>query len=228
MNTIMIFWRRKPRVEALLPKIGVSELLPEEISVKIQEADTKDGNVSFGELVLIAQLVKLRKPSRIFEIGTFDGRTTLNLAINSGDGAQIFTLDLEAGEKAETSAGGDKKFMGKVETGYRFKKRLESSKIIQLLGDSAKFNFANFHNSIDFVFIDGSHAYEYIKKDSETAFEITKPRLPDGQAGATILWHDYNTSWPGVTEALNELYQSDPRFKNLHHITGTSLVILRI
>ena len=208
------------RPGAILPKINVSEILPQAIQVNLVEPDTKDGNITLSELVILAQLIQLRKPDKIFEIGTFDGRTALNLAINSADGAQIFTLDLEAGEKAETSAGGDKKFMGKVETGYRFKKWLESSKITQLLGDSAKFNFANFHNSIDFVFIDGSHAYEYIKKDSETALKISKP-------GATILWHDYATSWPGVTEALNELYQSDPRFKNLHHIAETSLVILR-
>ena len=72
---------------------------------------------------------------------------------------------------------------------------------------------------MDFVFVDGSHAYEYVLKDSESALKMIKP-------GGVILFHDYNTSWPGVTKALNELFTSNPRFKNLRHISQTSLAIL--
>lgn len=215
---------KKPPV--LIPKVTLSEILPRELKAEVLEPDAKDGNVNLAELLVISQLVQLRKPEKIFEIGTFDGRTTLNLAKSSEANAEIFTLDLNPGSIVETSAGGDKKFMARPKIGQHFQGRPESSKIKQLFGDSAAFDFSPFYNSIDFIFIDGSHAYEYIKKDSETALKIAKPRLTDGQANATILWHDYATSWPGVTQALNEFYLTDPRFKNLKHISGTSLVIL--
>lgn len=217
----MFRWLRKPQIKAIIPKIELSALWPDEISVKILEPDAKDGNVSLGELIVISQLIKLRNPLKIFEIGTFDGRTALNMALNSSPQTAIYTLDLAPGEAAESSTGGDKKFIGKVETGFRFKGKEASKKINQLLGDSAKFDFAPYQNSMDFVFVDGSHAYEYVLKDSESALKIIKP-------GGIILFHDYNTSWPGVTKALNELYQNDSRFKNLKHISGTSLVILSL
>lgn len=215
----MFSWLKRQPPHPLLPTIELSFLLPQEISVTIREPDTKDGNVSFGELIVIAQLVKRRQPRKIFEIGTFDGRTTLNLAANTSENTKVFTLDLPQGMTVETSAGGDKKFMGKVKTGARFKDRDEERKITQLFGDSAKFDFSPYKNSMDFIFVDGSHAYEYTLKDSESALLMAKP-------GTVILWHDYAASWPGVTRALNELYQSDSHFKNLKHINGTSLAHL--
>ena len=48
----------------------------------------------------------------------------------------------------------------------------------------------------DFVFIDGSHTYDYVMNDSMAALAL----LPSG--GGIIAWHDYG-AWPGVTEALN-------------------------
>ena len=54
-----------------------------------------DGNMAPHELETVASIVATVKPKRIFEIGTFDGRTTLNMALNAPD-AQIYTLDLPA------------------------------------------------------------------------------------------------------------------------------------
>ena len=223
----MFRWLRKPQIKAILPKIDLSALWPGEISVKILEPDAKDGNVSLGELVAISQLVKLRNPLKIFEIGTFDGRTTLNLALNSPPGGRIFTLDLpptwtyDVQVKKDIGCRGDRKFIGKVETGFRFRGKEVSKKIEQLFGDSTRFDFSPYQNSMDFIFVDGSHAYEYVLKDSENALKMIKP-------GGIILFHDYNTSWPGVTKALNELFASDLRFKDLKHISGTSLVCLTV
>jgi len=216
-----IFKHKKP--EALVPKIGVSEFLPRQIEVNLAEPEARDGNVTLAELVILAQLVKLSGAAKIFEIGTFDGRTTLNLALNSREDAQIFTLDLGDKELEEFSKieHGDKKFIGKTKFGRKFDDKPEAKKITQLWGDSAKFDFSPYKNSVDLIFVDGSHQYEYLLKDSDTALYLTK-------SGSIILWHDYNTSWPGVTRALNELQQNDPRFKNIRHITGTSMVYLKL
>src|SRR3989344_4395827 len=45
------------------------------------------------ECEVMAKLCKLQKPKKIFEIGTFEGGTTLIMAMNSPE-AEIYTLDL--------------------------------------------------------------------------------------------------------------------------------------
>jgi hypothetical protein len=43
--------------------------------------------------------------------------------------------------------------------------------------------------------------------------------------GGVVMWHDYR-SWDGVTRALNELRATEPAFRNLRHIHGTTLALL--
>lgn len=52
------------------------------------------GHISRDELVFLVTLVEWIKPNSIFEIGTFDGLTTANIAINAPANANIFTLDI--------------------------------------------------------------------------------------------------------------------------------------
>lgn len=65
------------------------------------------------------------------------------------------------------------------------------------------------------VFVDGSHAYDYVLSDTRAAMTIVDP-------GGLVVWHDYGI-WEGVTNALDELEQRE-RF-GLRNIRGTSLVI---
>jgi predicted O-methyltransferase YrrM len=50
--------------------------------------------VSTLETVILIAAMKIVNAERIFEIGTFTGSTTLNLALNL-NGGKIFTLDLD-------------------------------------------------------------------------------------------------------------------------------------
>ena len=62
--------------------------------------DKADGNVNLAELAVLAQAAAAISPGRIVvEIGTFDGRTTLNLAVDAAPAA-VFTLDLPPDERA--------------------------------------------------------------------------------------------------------------------------------
>ncbi len=72
---------------------------------------------------------------------------------------------------------------------------------------------------IEFIFIDGSHSYEYLLNDSKQVLKL----LRNGKG--VMLWHDYDV-WEGVTRALNKLYLQDRQFKGLKHIEGTSMVCL--
>ncbi len=180
------------------------------------------GHITEFELKAICQLVLKYEPKRIFEIGTFQGRTTLNMALNAPE-AQIYTLDLPSSQFESTKlriAKGEESYIQKEVSGERFHNHPAEKNIQQLFGDSASFDFTPYYGTIDLTFIDGSHAYEYVKNDTEAALKLTRK-------GGVILWHDY-TNWDGVRQALNEYYQTQPRFKGLEHIGGTSIVMMEV
>ena len=56
-------------------------------------------------------------------------------------------------------------------------------------------------SSPDMIFIDAIHEYDALKADVAHALKLMKSGLLCG--------HDYNDSWPGVIEAVNELF---PKF----------------
>lgn len=210
---------KKP--DFLIPEIDPASLIGNTVNLRLPAPETRDGNVSLLELIILAQLTRRRAPQNIFEIGTFDGRTTLTMAANAPEESIVRTLDLPSGEvpRALQESGGDRKYIGKVKTGERFFGKPEAKKIVQLFGDSATFDFSPYKGAVDFIFVDGAHEYRYILSDSKYALHI---RSPSG----IIVWHDYSTSWPGVVDALNELSIRGGAWRDLRHVAGTSLVIL--
>ncbi len=221
VSVLKNIYRSYARPRALLPRVQLSEVMSLTADVHLEETSGVDGNVSLTELRCISNLVKHYKPSTVFEIGTFDGRTTLNMALNSPAAAKIYTLDLPAAQMNATKlavAKDDKKYIDKAKSGQRYS--AASGKITQLYGDSAGFDFGPYQDSIDFIFVDGAHSYEYALNDSRIALKLLR-----GGKGI-IVWHDYDTVyWPGVTKALNQL-RSTNGFQGLKHIDGTSLVYL--
>lgn len=210
-----------PEIKRTLPEVGITDLADDDMPIRVRQAYWMDGNISLAELIAIIKLIEQYKPKRIFEIGTFDGRTTLNLAANSQQDALIYTLDLpkRGGLFDKLSAlAQDKSFVNKVNTGCRFHGTDIEKKIIQLFGDSATFDFSPYWNSMDFVFVDGAHTNDYVLSDTEKALKL----LRDGRG--VIVWHDYSWVWEDVTKALNRLQATEPRLKNIKHIKGTSLV----
>ncbi len=205
-----------------LPTIEVRELVPEDLPIQIREPIEADGNISLVEIAVISKLIKTRHPATIFEIGTFDGRTTLNMAANSPPDTRIYTLDLPAQAETELPIDpGEEKYIEKPTSGARFIGTDCEPKIRQLYGDSAVFDFSPYYNTVDMIFVDGAHSYEYVLHDSMQALKL----LRDGKG--LILWHDYDKIWwTGLTDALNKLYAERQEFNAAKHINGTSLVCL--
>ena len=207
----------KPKTE--LPVVQLSDLFREEPAIRLREVDVSDGNVTAMELIVINQLIAKHAPKRLFEIGTFDGRATLNMAVNTGPDAKVFTLDLPKSDLTTAALRieeGEKLYVNKELSGSRFLGKKDASKIVQLYGDSGTFDFTPYENSIDFVFVDASHSYDYVMNDSRVALRL----LRDGRG--VIVWHDFD-AWRGVTLALNGLRKAGGEFKNLMHIAGTTL-----
>ncbi len=206
----------KPRV----PCVKLAEIINEKAAVSLREVTGRSGNISLLELLVIDNLIATYQPKNIFEIGTFDGRTTFNMAANSAAAAKIYTLDLPKGQMGTTRlaiAAGDREFINKNSSGSRYEGTEESKKIVQLFGDSAVFDFSPYFKKMDMVFVDGSHAVDYVLNDSKTAMQLLR------MEGGIILWHDYD-GWDGVTQALNEIYTGNDVFLGLKRIEGTSLV----
>lgn len=207
--------------QKILPLINIEEICPN-VSSQLINSEFEDGNVSEIELDYISRIVKYFNPMNIFEIGTFNGKTTLNLAANTAEETRIFTVDLPKKDLAKTIfriKSGEKKFINKQESGIQFIGTKYENRIVQIYSDSASLDYEQFKNKMDFVFIDGSHSYEYVKSDTINALTL----LRNGKG--IIMWHDYG--WNEVVQALNEFYLNDKIFSNLKQIQDTSFAFVR-
>lgn len=179
------------------------------------------GDVSWQELVTISSLVAYYKPLRIFEIGTFMGKTTYHLAANSPDQAQVFTLDLPQQNFEQTVAQNpyDMNLLheGKRhEVGYYFKNTAYHSKITQILCDSRSFDETPYAGSMDMIFVDADHTYPSVINDTKKALRMLK----NNESGKVILWHDLRQR-SDVERGILELCDRD----KIRHIKDTMLGI---
>ena len=104
--------------------------------------------------------MRRHKAETIFEFGTFDGRTTLNIAANTSPAAKIYTIDLPremANNVTHKLEKGEKHFVEKDQSGSQYKGTEFKQKIIQLYGDSVNYDFSEYFGNMDFVFVDASH-----------------------------------------------------------------------
>ncbi|MBT4363705.1 MAG: class I SAM-dependent methyltransferase [Desulfobacterales bacterium] len=203
-----------------LPGISWKQCTNKKI-IEIREHDEVNGNIRISELgVINAIAADCEDGTNIFEIGTFDGRTSLNIAFSSPSNCSIYTLDLPAKTDTQFSlAPGEEHMVEKEKSGARLEKYRESdssivSKIHNLFGDSASFDYSPYYKSCSLIFVDGSHAYEYALSDTYAAMKMVKK-------GGVIIWHDYGI-WEGVTRALEEIEEKEKI--GLKNIRGTSLV----
>jgi len=184
---------------------------------RLWERRKMDGNMRISEVAILCALAAgCEDGTIIFEIGTFDGRTTLNLALNSPARCHVHTLDLPPEhDTAFAIEEAERRLVEKAQSGACYRRHpAAAARIHQHFGDSATYDFTPYLGSCSLVFVDGSHAYEYVIADTRTAMKLLKP-------GGVIVWHDYGV-WPGVTKALEEL-ERDERH-GFQHVRGTSLV----
>lgn len=217
-------YRHESREPEDLPVIELARLTPADSLIDLRAIDAVDGNVSEKELIAICRIVRAMTPGRLFEFGTFDGRTTLNLAVNAGRAATVHTLDLPRSAVADSAAPlhrHEARYADKAASGERYRGSDVDSQIVQLHGDSGTFDLTPYYGRTDFVFVDASHTFEYVVNDSLHALAML------GESGGTIVWHDYGR-WDGVTAALNALRKKHTAFRTLARLEGTTLAVLRV
>jgi hypothetical protein len=200
----------------------------EHFSLEFDSVKFTSGNISFFEIVALTTIIVQLKPFIVMEFGTFNGRTTLNMALNFN--GYLYTVDLPKGAftKLPLADGKHEKddelgFIGvkeKLFNNYpqRSAELTRIAEIRQIWQDTANLPIPPYENQIDFMFIDASHSYENCLNDSFTAFEMVNE-------GGIIAWHDYN-GWPGVTKALNEVSECH-HWMSFFWIHDTSIVVAK-
>ena len=144
-----------------------------------------------SETQTLAALVCHLRPRTIFEIGTYNGFTTLHFAYNSPDDCKVYTLDLPPDFELKDERNYSYDDLMVVELSKKniarrvYKQDPLGRKITELFGDSEKFDFSPYYGKMDVIFIDGNHSYRYVESDTENAFRMLSPN-------GVIVWHDYD------------------------------------
>ncbi|MDO6434154.1 class I SAM-dependent methyltransferase [Flavitalea sp. BT771] len=168
--------------------VELSEILQhDDLQITVAPLKARQHNTTEFELISVAGIIKDNKCNTVFEIGTFDGRTTRAIAMNlSGGEGKVYTLNLPPESDTVSLQTGhiDVELATKVVSGERFLNTPQEKLIQQVWGDSAKFDFTPYAGKMDAVFIDGAHSEEYAASDTKNALQLIKPE------GGVILWHD--------------------------------------
>lgn len=160
------------------------------------------------------------KAKRVLEIGTFNGNTTVNIAVNLPDDGQVVTCDLPVEGPADLAiavAAGEKNVTDRRTVGQQYLEHPARSRVKQVFGDTAKLDFSTLGGPFDLAFIDGCHAYDYVKSDTEKVLKVMRQ-------GGLVLWHDY-AEMDSVSRAVDEFRS---RFDDLVAIAGTRIAVGRV
>jgi hypothetical protein len=178
-----------------------------------------NGGTSLLETMLIIAATRIVEARRVFEIGTFLGGNTLNMALNLPDDAKVFTLDLDEQHARDLKQLPEDAPLTqlhlKSQSSLDFADTAVAGKINTLIGNSTTFDFSAWRRSIDFSFIDGGHDFSTAKSDTENALEMAVNDKP-----SCIMWHDYRSwEYPALTCYLDDLSKE----REIFHIEDTTL-----
>jgi predicted O-methyltransferase YrrM len=200
---------------ARLPAVLLSELVedklePLEVTTSLFPQVTH--SISFLEAFSLGVLLRKAKSRRVFEFGTNRGISTTQLALNVGPEGKVFTLDLPR-QNRQTRF--DIKLVGDLEVAHQAEKAdlipaRCLPRVVLLEHDSATFDETPYLKSMDAVFVDGAHIYDYVRNDSEKGWRMLRP-------GGILIWHDFRPQTPDV---MRYLLETDFKPK---HIVGTTL-----
>ena len=190
------------------------------------------GGTSDLEAWILAVLAKSRK--NIFEFGTCTGKSTYLFAANSPADGHVETLTLPSNQVAMYNANDSDTQSAQqhaIEESrfemFMYSGTPEEKKITQHFCDSKQFDETKYSSMYDMIFIDGSHAYSYVKSDTEKAMRMVKP-------GGIILWHDfiwrnlsYDPTFDDPTKDVAGYLGTLAKQETLFHLKDTSLVVFR-
>lgn len=203
----------------LAERNGVKEIEVEKlfdwnsIDLRLINPTSMDGQTSKLELLIIVGFAKQLKDGQNFlEIGTYDGNTALNCAINLNEGSKVLTIDLPENADANNQLLYDDFLINNPKRAL--KKCAHMSNVQQIYANSTEVDFSKLDFNLSFI--DGGHDYATVKSDSENVLKNIK-------SPGVVLWHDYDVENP-VGDLIHEIASKYPIFK----IKGTRMVMVRV
>ena len=179
------------------------------------------------EQLVLAAITQQLAPQTIVELGTAQGQTTLLLAANSPEHAQVITVDLAPPLRGPYSAAC---LRGDDQVGSVYRASPLARKVRQILLAQPKGfppELRALEGRVDLFLIDGDHSYDGVRRDTELALALAAPE-------AVFAWHDYyafpdyvaqGPARRGVYPYLNELAAVGPL--SLFQVAGSYLVLGR-
>ena len=203
-----------------LPRVDITQAFPsieeaEIVLVKPLGADAET-SVTLHEMAILCAIVRSTGAKRILEIGTFDGRTALNLAANAPADGTVTTVDLPADWNSGLAFEVPKYAInatGVPPTGLKYRDTRYVQRVRQVYGDSAALDWSTLDVPFDIVFIDGCHSYDYVVSDTQKA-------LGSVRSGGLVIWHDY-----GMIEDVSRAVDETARRIQVRAIRSTSLAV---
>lgn len=193
----------------------------EPINIMNPGSCTPGTSVTLYELCCILMATKAVDAARALEIGTYDGRTALNLAANIRPDGEVVTIDLPPEGPTDFAIPVDSSSInitGRDLVGIQFQDHPYSDRIRQVFGDTAALDFSTVGGPFDLAFIDGCHTYEYVISDTEKVLSIMRD-------GGVVLWHDY-AMMESVSRAVDDIHaQHGERFKEMCALEGTRIAV---
>lgn len=186
-------------LEELIDKLALK--FPKKVKLEALH-EGKRGSLFPYELKALATITKALKPKNVLEIGTFEGRASLNIALNLDKNSKLYTINLHQKEC-------------NFEIGRFFKNSKVHNKIQKIEEDSMKFDFSKLPK-MDLIFIDGAHGYYPVLSDTKNAIKILNKN-------GLLIWDDVDNCHLGSTEAVYSQCQKN----NLHFflLSGTKMAV---
>lgn len=150
----------------------------------------------------------------IVEIGSWKGKSTILLAKGSkaGNKIKIYAIDPHTGSSEH------EEINKKIWTYEEFKNNIASAKVDDIIVPIVKTSeeaAKDFNEKVEFIFIDGSHEYEFVKLD----FDLWYPKVIDG---GIMAFHD-TFGWPGPKKVIGEHVIRSRNFKNVRFVDLTTI-----
>jgi hypothetical protein len=185
-------------------------------SIRLAHCRWRFGHVYNDQALVFLCHVAAAGAAPIVEFGTFDGRTTYNLALNVPDG-QVITIDANVPDERSNA---ESRGYGDYEPGACFLEAEASirNRIHFMRSDSRSVDLSRWDGLCGLVIVDGGHSQEVCENDTALALRLSRP-------GGVIVWDDYTPYWPGVKNTLDALSTRlplvhYPRLGLVVHVTG--------
>jgi predicted O-methyltransferase YrrM len=184
-----------------------AELFPglyDDDGIRLARCGWRFGHIYNDQALIFLCHLAAHGAAPIVEFGTFDGRTTYNLALNvqrgstrGAAGVKVVTIDAHIPDDLSNA---DKRAYGEFVPGQRFLDAEPEirSRIEFILSDSRHVDLSDLNGQCGLVIVDGGHSHDVCASDTRKALELVRP-------GGVIVWDDYTPYWPGVKDTLDAL-----------------------